>query len=216
MHGPAGGTQGGVRRSLPTSSAAGAARSVATEQRLSCSAGPTDTRVRCDGSPMWQNGGVSGTRADASTRRTTGQGWHGVSGGPPDEASNAGAGAPADADADGWRVSGCWGFFSSGTGSAPGARVRHTSSPQSDPWWVSRRQLNQLAGPPERRRCTPPMASFSLVSGVGAVGGDGGSLGRDRNATVKQYDTAPLQATSLQGARLHSLPMRARTQGRGN
>lgn len=217
LHGPAGGGQGGMQRSLPAGSAAGAARSVANEQRLSCSAGPTDTRVRCDGSPMWQSGGVGVARGDGSTRRTTGQGWHGASSGPPDEALGAAAGAPADADGDGWRVSGCWGFFSSGTGSAPGARVRHTSSPQSDPWWVSRRQLNQLSGPPERRRCTPPTGSFSLVPGVGAVGADGGALGRERSMPpAKQHDTAPLQATSLQGARLHSLPMRARTQGRGN
>lgn len=223
MHAPT----GIPRNNLPSGSGAGAARSVA-EQRLSCSAGPTDTRVRCDGAPMF-NSSANGARGDGSTRRAPGaspQNWHVATVGAPEEAAGvagiaagaAGAGGgPADADGDGWRVSGCWGFFPNGSGGpAPGARVRHTSSPQSDPWWVSRRQLNQLAGPPDRRRCTPPAGGFSLMPGT-AAGSESGAatLGRDRAASsTKQQDTTSLQA--LQGARLHTLPMRARTQGRGN
>ena len=96
--------------------------------------------------------------------------------------------------------------------------ARHTSSPQSDPWWVSRRQLNQLAGPSERRRCTPP-GGFSLMPGATAgelrTGSDGVvTVGKDRPVGKSGVDTTSLQA--LQGARLHSLPGRGgRPQGRG-
>jgi hypothetical protein len=200
-----------------TSSPAGAARSVANAanaERLSCSAGPTDTRMRTENSAT---NGTGGARGDGATRRS-GQGWHGAA---PDPESG-GVHAPAEADADGWRVSGCWGFFSGG--SAPSTRVRHTPPPQGDPWWVSRRQLNQLSGPAERRRCTPPAGGFSLMPGAGSESGAPAvavsGMGRERPSAGKQPEPVVVGGAStlqtLQGSRLHSLPLRARTQGRGH
>lgn len=96
-----------------------------------------------------------------------------------------------------------------------------------DQWWTSRRggaQLNQLsAGPAERRRCTPPSGN-SVCSLIPASVESTAFAGRDRPsapsvkvppgvAAVPPSKGDPLH--TLQGARLHSLPMRARIQGRG-
>ena len=106
-----------------------------------------------------------------------------------------------------------------------------------DPWWMARRQ-GTLGAAPERRRCTPPTGGFSLMpaaaeppdsrahasgahaSGAHASGAHAsGAHARERAASGPplsipgaKHDSLGLHA--VQGARLHTLPPRARPPAR--
>lgn len=187
------------------------ARSVA-EQRLTCSAGPPDSRA-----PGASSAGAA--RRSPHTANMAAHNWHSAEG--QDTMGVDVTGADGNDGSDGWRVNGCWGFYPGTT--ASGARARQTASPQVDSWsWHSRRQgaLNQLNGPMDRRRGTPPTGGFSLMPSAldrgdasVPVAGAKAASAVPTKVTSAKHESQSVHA--LQGARLHSLPMRTRLQGRG-
>jgi hypothetical protein len=182
-------TFGGMSRSGgPLSSA---------EQRLGSAGQPDGNRIPV--APAWNSNGVARRNVSAAPHAP---GW-------PSSSTEETPGDQVEGEGDGWRVSGSWGYFSGASG--PGARARHTmAQPNPDPWWVSRRQPVSSVGAvaaPDRRRCTPPVGSFSLMSGPT----DATTLRERATATAAKQEST-LQ--TLQGARLHTLPLRTRAPNR--